>query len=120
MDFILVILQEIEECIGQVSDFFSCVNDELEDCLRKINDEVSNQFNLTIDIERKTLKETEDKIIGKLNLIHKLHCQLKSLIVVKGYLNLSFGEKSGELSTFYASFRLIFIRLIRESEYSTY
>ena len=115
-----MILQEIEECIGQVSDFFSCVNDELEDCLRKINDEVSNQFNLTIDIERNTLKETKEKIIGKLNLIHKLHCQLKSLIVVKGYLNLSFGEKSGELSTFYASFRLVLIRLIRESEYSTY
>ena len=104
MDFILMVLQEIEECIGQVSDFFSCVNDELEDCLRKINDEVSNQFNLTIDIERKTLKETEDKIIGKLNLIHKLHCQLKSLIVVKDYLNLSFGDKSGEFSTFLCFF----------------
>ena len=96
MDFISLVLQEIEECIGQVSDFFGYINGELEHCLTKINDEVSNQFNLTIDIETKTLKETEDKILAKLSLIHMLHCQLKSLIVVKGFLNLNIDTIKGE------------------------
>ena len=100
MDFISLVLQEIEECIGQVSDFFGYINGELEDCLTKINEEVSNQFNLTIDIETKTLKETEEKILAKLNLIHMLHCQLKSLIVVKGILNLNIDSKKGQLSNF--------------------
>ena len=89
MDFIGIVLKEIEECISQVSEFFAVINEELEYCLIKINNEVRNQFNLTIDIERKTLKATENKIISKLNLIHMLHSQLKSLIVVKGFLDLS-------------------------------
>ena len=72
-----------------MSEFFALIDDELEDCLMKINNEVRNQFNLTIDIERNTLKATENKIISKLNVIHMLHSQLKSLIVVKGFLNLS-------------------------------
>ena len=101
MDFISVALQEIEECIGQVSEFFGYINGELEDCLTKINDEVSNQFNLTFDIERNTLKETEDKIVAKLNLIHMLHSQLKSLMCEKCCE--SFDHLGGELTIFFFS-----------------
>ena len=82
-DYVSVVLQEIEECIGQVSEFFGYINGELEECLAKINDEVSNPANLTIDIKRDALKETEDKIVGKLNQIHMLHSQLKSLMCEK-------------------------------------
>ena len=96
-----MVLKEIEECIGQVSDFFRYVNDELEDCLKKINSQIQTQFDITIDIERNTLKEREDKIIAKLNLIHKLHCQLKSLILVKGFLSHSNGGKGGKLVIFH-------------------
>ena len=92
MDFIAIVLREIEECITEVSDLFAAINKELQICIARINKEVSYQFNqFTIDIERNTLKVAENQIISKLNVIHMLHSQLRSLILVKGLLEFNTG-----------------------------
>ena len=88
MDLFSVVLQEIEKCILQVSDLFATINDELEMCLIRINNEITHQFNVTIDIERNKLDITKFKIISKLNLIHMLHSQLKSIMVINGVFDL--------------------------------